>query len=243
MKHYTTLTSLTGSDQGFTLQELLVTMVIALIVLTAIYKTFRSQQDSFMMQEQIAAAQQNLRAGMFLIESEIRMAGCNPTGKITPAPGFLVAESAKVQFTKDVTGGESDGVDNDSGADGDNAFEVNFGDGDINDANEDITYELSGGDLMRTAGGVASLMAENIDALDFVYLDGDSTVISSPVTASNLSDIRSIEITMVARTSGATRGYVNNTVYQNQRGTPIFTATGDRVSRRTLTTTIQSRNM
>ncbi len=248
MKQNTVLTSLTGSDRGFTLLEVLVTMAIALVALAAIYQTFQSQQKSFILQEQIAAAQQNLRAGMYLVGSEIQMAGCNPTGNISPAPGFLVAESGKVQFTKDVTGGESDGKDNDGDGIVDYVFEKNFGDGDVNDANENITYELSGGDLMRTPGtaGVPAMMAKNIDALDFVFLDKDSVPLNAfggSVAAANLPDIESVVITMVARTRGTTRGYANNTVYRNHRGTIIYTAPGDNVSRRTLTVTIQCRNM
>lgn len=243
MKQYTPLTSLKGSDQGFTLQELLVTMVIALVVLTAIYKTFRSQQDSFMMQEQVAAAQQNLRAGMFLMESEIQMAGNNPTGKVPVVDlGFRVANSQTVRFTKDVTGGESDGVDNDGdgNAVGENPFEENFGDGDVSDPNEDIEYTLDGSGNLRRNGVT---MAENIDAVNFVYLDKDSAVIPAPVASDRLADIQSVQITLVARTSGATRGYVNNTIYKNQQGTTILPAQVDKVSRRALTVTIQCRNM
>jgi prepilin-type N-terminal cleavage/methylation domain-containing protein len=243
MKQHTALTLLKASDRGFTIQEVLVAMVIALLALTAIYKTFRSQQDSFLLQEQIAAAQQNLRAGMFFTESEIQMAGCNPTGNVSPAPGFLAAESEKVQFTKDVSGGQSDGVDNDGDLIVDNDFEKHFGDGDVNDTGENITYWLSVGNLMRASGGVANIVSENIDALNFVYLDSDLAVIPAPVAAANLSDIKSVEITMVARTSGARRGYPNNTVYRNQRGTAIYTAPGDRVTRRTLSVTIQCRNL
>jgi len=254
MKQYTALTSLTGSDRGFTIVELLVTMVIALIVLTAIYQTFRSQQDSFIAQEQIAAAQQNLRAGMFLMESEIQMAGCDPTGKVPDAErGFLNAASGTVHFTKDVTGGEGDLVDNDGDGTPDNLFEENFGDGDVTGTNEDITYELSGENLVRktvTAGvSNTAMIAENIDALDFVFLDKDGAALNTfggSVPTGSLPDIRSVQITMVARIRRAGRVYTNNIVYRNQRpggSDPIFGPGNDKVTRRILTVTIQCRNM
>jgi type IV pilus assembly protein PilW len=257
MKLDTGLTSLKSCDRGFTIVELLVTMVIALIVLTAIYETFRSQQDSFIAQEQIAAAQQNLRAGMFLMESEIQMAGCDPTGKVPSAVrGFLNAASGTVHFTKDVTGGKSDGADNDGDGITDNDFEEHYGNGVIagpNEPNEDITYALSGLNLVRTTvtGGVSNtaMIAENIDALDFVFLDKDGAALNTfggSVSLGSLPDIRTVQITMVSRISREGRVYTNNIAYRNRRpggSDIILPAQGDKVTRRILTVTIQCRNM
>ncbi|MFC1813103.1 PilW family protein, partial [Thermodesulfobacteriota bacterium] len=254
MKHNTGLASLTGADRGFTIVELLVTMVIALLVLTAIYQTFRSQQDSFIAQEQIAAAQQNLRAGMFLMESEIQMAGCNPTGKVPSTDiGFRNAASGTVRFTKDVTGGYvpppgvSDGVDNDGDGVIDNLFEEHYGDGDVADTNEDITYTLNAvtGNLTRNGQPIA----ENIDALDFVFLDKDNNPLNSfggSVPSGSLPDIRSVQITMVSRISREGRVYTNRIAYQNQRpggSNTILPAQYDKVTRRILTVTIRCRNI
>ena len=61
--------------QGFTLVELLIAMVISLIVMGAIYGTFKSQQDSFLVQSQVTSMQQNLRAGMYVMSRDIQMAG------------------------------------------------------------------------------------------------------------------------------------------------------------------------
>lgn len=62
-------------NQGFTIVELLVAMAIALVVLGAIFYTFKSQQDSYLVQSEVAAAQQNVRAAMHLISRDIQMAG------------------------------------------------------------------------------------------------------------------------------------------------------------------------
>ncbi len=62
-------------NQGFTLIELLVAMVISLVVMGAIYGTFKSQQDSFVIQDQVTAMQQNLRAAMYTMSRDIQMAG------------------------------------------------------------------------------------------------------------------------------------------------------------------------
>ena len=61
--------------QGFTLVELLVAMFITLVVMGAIFLTFKSQQDSYVIQDQITATQQNLRSAMYMLTRDIQMAG------------------------------------------------------------------------------------------------------------------------------------------------------------------------
>jgi prepilin-type N-terminal cleavage/methylation domain-containing protein len=63
------------NNQGFTLTELLVAMAIATVVLSAIFLTFKSQQDSYVVQSQVAMTQQNVRGAMQLISRDIQMAG------------------------------------------------------------------------------------------------------------------------------------------------------------------------
>jgi prepilin-type N-terminal cleavage/methylation domain-containing protein len=64
-----------AKNQGFTLVELLVAMAIATVVLTAIFFTFKSQQDSYVVHSQVAMTQQNVRGAMQLISRDIQMAG------------------------------------------------------------------------------------------------------------------------------------------------------------------------
>jgi type IV pilus assembly protein PilW len=63
------------TDQGFTLVELLVAMAISLVVMGTIFLTFKSQQDSYIIQDQITATQQNLRSAMYILTRDIQMAG------------------------------------------------------------------------------------------------------------------------------------------------------------------------
>ncbi len=63
------------NNRGFTLTELLVAMAIATIVLSAIFLTFKSQQDSYVVHNQVAMTQQNVRGAMQLISRDIQMAG------------------------------------------------------------------------------------------------------------------------------------------------------------------------
>ena len=207
-------------SQGFTIIELLVGMAVFLLALTAIYSTFQAQHKSYLMQQDVVAMQQNLRAAMFYMQREIRMAGCDPLG--TAGAGIIAASDSSINFSEDVWDG-SDG---------------SAPDGDADDSNEDITYSLIGDDLKRkTGGGNYQVVAENIDALNFVYLDanGSETAV--------LADIRSVEITIVARISRPLRASPNNMVYYNQRDEPILGAQNDNFSRRRLTVFINCRNL
>jgi len=64
-----------SNKQGFTVVELLVAMAISLVVLSAVFFTFKSQHDSFLTQDQISAMQQNVRAAMIMITRDIQMGG------------------------------------------------------------------------------------------------------------------------------------------------------------------------
>ena len=224
------------SESGFTLLELLVAMVISLIVMAAIYSTYHSQQKSYLAQEQVAAMQQNLRAAMYQMATEIRMSGYGAAGG--SGTGVVSANADSLQFTMDITGGESDGIDNDGDGlvDGDDlADEALFGDGNPDDANEDLTYYLNAGNLVRNSN--QNIVAENIDALNFVYLDEDG------IETANLPDIRSIQISLVARTGKGDLGYKNNKTYRNLEDQTIYTAPGDNFRRRLLTCEIKCRNL
>jgi len=228
------------NKDGFTLTELLIAMAVSGIVMAGVYSAYSSQQRSYIAQEQVAAVQQNLRVAMYFMEREIRMAGCDPKG--SAGAGIRTASPNSIRITMDTTGGETDGLDNDGDSNIDEADEANFGDGDTNDVNEDITYSL------YTAGGIQKLgrkkpstnnqpVAENIDALNLVYLDKDE---NSTIT---LAEIRSVQITLVARTARGDRGFKNTTVYTNQQGDQIFVAPGDNFRRKLLTAQVCCRNL
>ena len=75
-------------QQGFTLTELLVVMAMTGIVMAAVYSTYKSQQDSYIVQEQVVEMQQNLRAALFLLGKDLMAAGFNPA-KNPNIEGFL----------------------------------------------------------------------------------------------------------------------------------------------------------
>jgi hypothetical protein len=178
--------------------------------------------------------QQNIRAAMYYMQREIRMAGSNPFKSLPLSSfGIIAACQNSINITEDLRGlatGSSP-------------------DGDVGDPDENIIYSLDANrNLIRTTGGVligcvpnggnSQIIVQNIDALDFVYLDGNGAV------TANIPDMRSVQITIVARTNDPLLyGTTNNITYQNQQGTPIFGPAGDNVSRRRLTTVIHCRNL
>ena len=69
------MTKKNQNNQGFTLVELMVAMAISLVVMGAIFLTFKSQQDSYVIQSRVTDTQQNLRAAMYMLTRDIQMAG------------------------------------------------------------------------------------------------------------------------------------------------------------------------
>ena len=63
------------TQAGFTLIELLVTTVVSLVVLFATLQLFENSQKSYVVQEEVAEMQQNVRIAKMFLERDIRMAG------------------------------------------------------------------------------------------------------------------------------------------------------------------------
>ncbi len=168
-------------QHGFTLVELLVAMAMAVIVMAALYSTFKSQQDTYVNQEVVAEMQQNLRAALYMMARDIRIAGYDPS-ELADA-GIVSAGPNSINFTFDI----NDGIDNDADGTVDEIDEPIISDRDVTDANENITYSLDTTDadnpkLVRNAGGGDQPVADYIDAVGFAYAfdnDGDDQVDTS----------------------------------------------------------------
>lgn len=233
-----------NDHNGFTLVELLVAMAISSIMLAVIVVTYQSQAQTHITQQEVVDMQQNARAAMDLMTREIRMAGLNPTGNAgtgTPKSMITAADANCLEFGMDMSG-----------------------DGDTNDTNEQYRYKLTNdgtsacGDgngiadsfpcaLGRRTGGGLQVVADNIEALNFAYLDANGAVIPTPVSAANLPNIRSVQVTLIARADNPVmmRKATDRKVYKNQQGTILLdkSASPDTVRRLELSTTIQCRNL
>ncbi|WP_319408631.1 prepilin-type N-terminal cleavage/methylation domain-containing protein [uncultured Desulfosarcina sp.] len=250
-------------QSGFSLIELMVAMAIGSIVLAGIYGAYQDQLRTSLTQQRIVDMNQNLRVAIMILERELRMGGANPTGNATA--GITTAQTNNLVIAMDDGGTLSDaltdGIDNDEdGAIDETGEGEEWYDGDTNDQGEVVMFDLVGGNLrwgFNAAGstdptavpGNIVPIASNIDAIDFVYMNGDDppAVIPAPVTGNDLDDIRYVQVTIVARAGVTDQGFVrkhtDNTVYRNPQGTVVFTAPGDQFRRRMVTTTIKCRNM
>jgi prepilin-type N-terminal cleavage/methylation domain-containing protein len=236
------------SEEGFTLLELVIAMFLTVIVSTAIYMAYNSQHKSYTVQEQVSDMQQNLRAAMYFMQKDIRMAGTDPALKAGGGgqadAKIVIANVGELEFTMDIAGGETDNIDNDK----DSLVDENgeWFDGGLGDAGEQVRFKLDNDadDDGVADGGVPCTLgrdvdgaglndiAENIETLNFVYLDSGGNTLdddgSGNVVAS-IDDIRQIQVTITAR---------------SERRDPEFTsASGDNFRRRTLTMTITPRNI
>ena len=147
---------------GMTMIELMIAMAIASIVMAIIYSTYQLQQKSYVTQQLVVDLQQNARVAMALMKREIRMAGYDPISgdgidndglngvddaAETSGADVVIAGSIKIQFTADINA-----------------------DGDTSDTNEDITYSISGTNLVRKSGaGAEEIVAYDIEAMQFAY--------------------------------------------------------------------------
>ncbi len=224
------------NEKGFTLIEMLVAIAISGIVMAGIYSAYYSQQKSSVKQQQLVQMQQSIRAGMWFMEKEIRKAGYDPLHSAGAA--ITTAEPDQLKFTFLAV---EDGEDNDGDGETDESKELKKITFSLYDSGSDGDDDLG----IKVGSGSNRPLALNIDALDFVYLDEDGTRLDDDgaggVVAS-IPDIRSIQVTMVARTEKEDRGYTNNTTYENQQGEDIFTAS-DYYRRQLLTCEIKGRNL
>jgi type IV pilus assembly protein PilW len=77
-----------NDDRGFTLVELMIGIVVALIVMAAAFTAMTGSDRATKINDQTAQAQQNVRLAMELISHDIKMAGY---GMTTPLPGCNTA--------------------------------------------------------------------------------------------------------------------------------------------------------
>lgn len=205
-----------SKSNGFTLVELLVAMVITGIVSTAIFSTFQSQQKSYLIQEQVAEMQQNLRAAMNMTVRDIRMAGYDPDR--TSQAGFVAATGNSTSYT---LVSDNDTLETityslyDSSADGDN----------------DIGRKIDAGNNQP--------IAENIENMEFYYTLEDTTQTLIPADTSN---IRNVQITMLARTGRTDPKFKNTKQYTTPSGAN-WGPYNDGFRRSLLSTTVKCRNM
>lgn len=201
-------------DAGFTLVELMVAMVLTMILSSGIYMSYVSYSTACSAQEEVLDLQQRGRIGLAHIVKDLRMASFDPTG--TTEAGITNAGSSSITFTMDLTK-----------------------DGDLLDQDENVTYSLVSGQFQKddnNAIGETKTLVVDVNALDFVYLDGEGNV------TADLNAIRTVQVSILLRATSEDTSYENTTIYMNHQGTTIFTASGDHYRRLLVSTEVACRN-
>ena len=164
------------TNRGFTLVELLVAMAVGLVLLGAVLQTFVSQNRTTAIEQEVAYAQQNVRAAMDLMVRDIRNAGYDPENG-----GFNAVESASedsIRILSDIT----------------------IEDGVTDDPNEDVTYTVNASNQLTRNG---DRIVDFVNALQFGYVLEDGTMLdppAAPLTQAQREDIRGIIIGLSVRT-------------------------------------------
>lgn len=212
-----------NTKQGFTLVELMITLLLSIVVSAGIYYSYTNQQKIYRHQEAVVDMQQNLRGGLFMLSQELRMAGYDPNS----AGGFAIVNATPtvLNFTQDLDG---DGVPG--------------------GLNENITLTFNPpilpatGNITRNTGGGAQPFIDNVDFLELAYTLEDGTVTLNP-PAGFFDEIISIQVAMLVRSPLQELNIFNNLPYTSDFGTAVPGAPfNDNFRRRMLNTTIQCRN-
>jgi type IV pilus assembly protein PilW len=170
---------------GFTLIELMIVLLVTSIIMGVAYSIFSSQQKSYTIQKSVVEIQQSLRAGMYYLTREARLAGYQEEGQ--DIAGILQARPGRFQFTMDI-------FDNIGADDWD---EIGDNDDTLTSPGENIIYHLSDDsdndglpDALTSDGtpvpdtllrddviqGTSAILIDSVEAIGFAYaydLDSD----------------------------------------------------------------------
>lgn len=189
-----------GND-GFSFVEILVALGIASFIMASVVTLVKTQARIKGTHEQVVEVQQNIRAAMYMMERELKMAGYkgnNSVEDFSVPPGFISpTDGTTVTFTYLA---DNDGLDNDNNGSTDEAFEL-----------VTVQYLIFDGGLGRrqdnaiTLSADPEILAENIQLIEFFYswwtdpFDPNSKVSALNPSALELPLIESVEVSTLAR--------------------------------------------
>lgn len=186
-----------GTNSGFTLVELLVSLGVGMVVVAAVTTTFMSQAKIYTAQEQVNEMEQNARGALDIIAREVKMAGYKPAGGTVNGVTY---SSSQLLIQADLDG---------SGA-------INT----ASTSNEQITYayDSTNKQITRALGtGTAQVLADNIIEFTFEYLDAGGNATTTT------ADIRQIRISVTARTAKPDPNFPSDGGYRQYQVTTTVT--------------------
>lgn len=226
------------SNNGLSLLEILIAMVVSSLIIAAVYQLFLNQQQSYLVQNEVAQVQQGLRASLYLMTKDLRTAGFDPlsTGRfgfVTDFPDDILVDDINYAVDTNIIAFTLD--DNEDGILQANdseqiAYRLNA---EMNQL-ERFRWNKDNGDDYK----IWEPVAINVDALNFVYLDNTGNITNNP------ANFHSVEVTLLIRTRYGSNKYINTQIYTNKQNQNICPACADdKYRRRLLSTTVRLRNL
>ncbi len=202
-------------NKGFTLVELMITLAMTGIIIAAVYSVYSMQQRAYSKQNQILEIQQNLRAVLYTLGQQIRLAGFS----FTPGNSkFTKAEATALEFSSDKRKKNLHGV-----------YEY---------TTENVIYSFSGTTLKINN----QPLADNIENIEFYYTLRDG---SQELAPASKNDIRAVTISILGRAANPDNAFEDTNIYKSASGVnwSPTTARAKHYRRQLFITTIQCRNM
>ena len=250
-------------ERGVTLVELMISLSMFAVIISAMYNMFNFQQKNYSVQDNVAVMQQNVRVGLGYMVKEIRMAGYIPDGippnKLSPSNDSLPSSPFTANgISESVEEATASAITLQADIDGDNITEaVRYT---LDAGNNTLTREVwkwNAGATSWDASTGPEIVAEDIENVVFTYAllasaqglangvddDGDGSV-----------DEQGELMTWDFSTNGALntntlRGYIRQvgaTITARSASTDVnytHPVQGDHYRRRILTSDIGLRNM
>lgn len=163
--------------------ELLITTVVFGVVLAVLNSVFFSSNRMYAKTNERVGLQMNGRMGMSIMMTEIRQAGCDPTGM--GVVGIVRATADSIHVRSDI--------------DGDGAIATV-------EPSEDVTYFFDAGanTLNRDPGTGAEVIVPNVTNAAFTFLDGSNNVLGPlPLDATQADRVRTVTVTVTSTTADA----------------------------------------
>lgn len=231
--------------RGLTLIELMIALVLALVLVSAAYRAFSSQQKSYTIQNQVTEMQQVLRVVTDMVVRQIRMAGYIAPGDEDDHNNDDIDSDVPDQpfsngIHEDIEEATASSICFEADLDNDNKTDTVrfFIDGNGQLRRERWEWDSSTRTWVAELDG-PKLIAENVVnmALNYTFEDGETGLPGFQGDGTDdREDIRMVHLALVCRTSQEDSDYLD--------GLNISGSTGDGTCRtRTINANIRVRNM
>jgi len=189
-------------ERGFTLVELMVSLVIATILIVGIYQLYRSTQNTYLAQDQLAELQQNARIGIEEMIREMRLAGYQANCTTTQADSTTSSNPQHVFFEFDADTDLNGTPERIKYWYDSNAKQINRASHSPAPVSTScgIPYAFATNEMQVVAGTPQS----PVDSLTFTFYDTNNGTLAVPVASPK--DIRRVAITLAVAATKAEEG-------------------------------------